>query len=843
MSGCSLVAAGLPSLIGSATPTFSYDQAKHSFGLGDNFGIQMTYMPTFTPIISNPLLFYTRTCSYQTQGVPATYTGIFCQNADLFDWVNMGRYTIDNYAFLNPFAATPRAFTAAFGDQPSPSTVATSFVQTTSTATNTAFAPVRPAATTTVSSASATSTQTNIATVTFSVTSAITQTFTLNFFTLLHPVTKLIFFAFPHSIAKFICFTYSYPIAELVLNRVFYSVAKLICRTSPEFIFYTLPHPSAQLSFCGHHHSGKHHYDYSIELLFHRVALARFFQLINFTVSYSIVLFSLRRYHHCPSPSPSAPGLSCPASDGATFTTPQGDFVVECFIDRTNFDIGVAPGNPADYEQCIQACGSTSGCQAVSYLPNGPCYLKSGLGAPRSNSGVWGARIASVSVSSSSSMVTSSAGASSQSVATTTVVSTKVVTASSSSSPAASSGASVSCPGSNGSTVTASGMQYLVECGADYMGGDIAGPMSPTYPSSYEGCLADCSTTSGCVAASYVINGPCYLKSAANSAGSNSNIIGGRLVRIVSSSAAPASSTAPASSSAVASSPTAVSLSVAVSSSAVVSSSTAISSSAAPSSSMVTSSRISSSISPSFSSAATSSAPVTSAAPAPGPSTVTVTTTVSNTAYQCACTPASVFTTSSSPTSSSAPAASPTGATSCPGSNGSMVTTSCGAVYAVECNSDRFGNDLENGLVYTDTYEQCLQACDNTTGCVNVSWVIGKPGACYMKGSIGDVRTNSNIIGGRKLSGCSNFKLHRKHVVKRAGFYGPDSTFTQAQVTATSTATSRTTVTTTSTPISGTATQTVFTLASATIISTTSVPTTVFNTFSVTTCPTASPTL
>ncbi|KAI4953074.1 hypothetical protein J4E86_006613 [Alternaria arbusti] len=194
-----------------------------------------------------------------------------------------------------------------------------------------------------------------------------------------------------------------------------------------------------------------------------------------------------------------------------------------------------------------------------------------------------------------------------------------------------------------------------------------------------------------------------------------------------------------------------------------------------------------------------------------------------------------------------------------------MVTTLCGAVYAVECSSDRFGNDLQNGLVYTDTYEQCLQACDNTTGCVNVSWVIGQPGACYMKGSIGDVRVNSNIIGGRKLSGCSTFKLHRKRVAfaapkvklnkraavddskakleKRAGFFGPDFTFTQAQVTATSTATARTTVTTTSTPVSGTATATVFTLASATITSTTSVPTTVFNTVSVTTCPTASPTL
>jgi len=139
MSGCSLVAAGLPALIGTATPTFSYDQAKHSFGSGDDFGIQMTYMsgtstcysgtrPTFTPIISNPALLYTRTCSYVTQGVPATYTGIFCANADLFNWVNIGAYTLDNYQFLNPFAVTPRPFTATFGDQPAPSTVATNTI-------------------------------------------------------------------------------------------------------------------------------------------------------------------------------------------------------------------------------------------------------------------------------------------------------------------------------------------------------------------------------------------------------------------------------------------------------------------------------------------------------------------------------------------------------------------------------------------------------------------------------------------------------------------------------------------------------------------------------------------
>ncbi|KAI4622299.1 hypothetical protein J4E83_005041 [Alternaria metachromatica] len=124
---------------------------------------------------------------------------------------------------------------------------------------------------------------------------------TLHLFTFLHPVTKLVFFAFPRSLAKLICFAFGYPIAELVLNRVFRSIAKLICCASPElifYIFYTFRDPFAKLSLCCHYHSGKRHYGYSIELRFHRVALVRFFQLIRFTVSYPIALFSLRRYYH-----------------------------------------------------------------------------------------------------------------------------------------------------------------------------------------------------------------------------------------------------------------------------------------------------------------------------------------------------------------------------------------------------------------------------------------------------------------------------------------------------------------------------------------------------------------
>jgi hypothetical protein len=74
-----------------------------------------------------------------------------------------------------------------------------------------------------------------------------------------------------------------------------------------------------------------------------------------------------------------------------------------------------------------------------------------------------------------------------------------------------------------------------------------------------------------------------------------------------------------------------------------------------------------------------------------------------------------------------------------------------------------------------------------------------------MKSSSGAIQSNMNVIGGRQLSGCSTLKLHRKRVAvaapkqklaKRAGFFGPDFTFTQSRVTATATSTIRTTVST-----------------------------------------------
>ncbi|KAL5115342.1 hypothetical protein ACEQ8H_006787 [Pleosporales sp. CAS-2024a] len=129
---------------------------------------------------------------------------------------------------------------------------------------------------------------------------------------------------------------------------------------------------------------------------------------------------------------------------------------------------------------------------------------------------------------------------------------------------------------------------------------------------------------------------------------------------------------------------------------------------------------------------------------------------------------------------------------------------------------------------YVNSLGECLEDCSKTLDCVDVSYEQGTPGPCYKKNAIGDIRVNSNIWGGRQLSGCvatgPKLKLHRKRVVKkepdmamgrifkRGIPYGPDYTYYgQPPKTVTSTSTvTNTAPTVTITPAnSGTTTTTV----------------------------------
>jgi len=85
-----------------------------------------------------------------------------------------------------------------------------------------------------------------------------------------------------------------------------------------------------------------------------------------------------------------------------------------------------------------------------------------------------------------------------------------------------------------------------------------------------------------------------------------------------------------------------------------------------------------------------------------------------------------------------------------------MYTTSCGAKYEIECNSDRVGGDLSGNPYYVNSLQDCIAVCDTKTGCNDVSWVVGSPGPCYLKDTVQPIQQNSNIQGAKQISGCTS---------------------------------------------------------------------------------------
>ena len=88
----------------------------------------------------------------------------------------------------------------------------------------------------------------------------------------------------------------------------------------------------------------------------------------------------------------------------------------------------------------------------------------------------------------------------------------------------------------------------------------------------------------------------------------------------------------------------------------------------------------------------------------------------------------------------------------CPEFDGSSYADATGSKYNIQCSTDYPGNDLP--AVHTDTFEECLKACDtyvpgssaeadNYAPCVGVSWGAGNPSEnCYLKYQITTVKHN-----------------------------------------------------------------------------------------------------
>lgn len=222
-------------------------------------------------------------------------------------------------------------------------------------------------------------------------------------------------------------------------------------------------------------------------------------------------------------PTSSIPSASlCPSVNGQTVTDSIGNiYNVTCSADNsvgsyTNVQVSTS------YLDCMNACdtASSAGCVGFTYVggssgggSSGTCWLKKSMGtytAAGSNT------ISAVRVSGGSS---SNSGSSALSSASSTAP--------------ASTSSPLSCPASNSSiyTYAANGAQFVIECGIDHAGGDMAS----TSVKNLEGCIAACATTTGCVDVS-LSGSACYLKKTLGAAVNNGGILGARYIGIASTS-------------------------------------------------------------------------------------------------------------------------------------------------------------------------------------------------------------------------------------------------------------------------------------------------------------------
>ncbi len=100
-----------------------------------------------------------------------------------------------------------------------------------------------------------------------------------------------------------------------------------------------------------------------------------------------------------------------------------------------------------------------------------------------------------------------------------------------------------------------------------------------------------------------------------------------------------------------------------------------------------------------------------------------------------------------SSTSSSSATPSPTALSCVNGqSDKTNFTTSAGTVYEIICNQEYYGGDLS--LVGAPTLKACIETCDWTEGCVDVSWVNGM---CYMKQQLNGLVVADGVATARKV--------------------------------------------------------------------------------------------
>ncbi|KAG9533791.1 alpha/beta-hydrolase, partial [Aureobasidium melanogenum] len=245
-------------------------------------------------------------------------------------------------------------------------------------------------------------------------------------------------------------------------------------------------------------------------------------------------------------PTSSIPSTSlCPSANGQSIVDSNNNtYLVTCSADNSVGSYANTQAS-ASYLDCMNACDAaiSTGCVGFTYVGgtngvgSGTCWLKKSMGNyPASGSNT----ISAMRVSGGSPGNSVSSAASSTS-------STASSSASFSAAPTAS---ALSCPASNNQiyTYAANGAQFVIECGIDHSGGDMAS----TSVKNFEGCIAACATTSGCVDVS-LSGSACYLKKTLGAAVTNGGILGARFIGNASPSSASSSTASSTSSSALSS--------------------------------------------------------------------------------------------------------------------------------------------------------------------------------------------------------------------------------------------------------------------------------------------------
>ncbi|KAK0636226.1 WSC domain-containing protein [Bombardia bombarda] len=357
--------------------------------------------------------------------------------------------------------------------------------------------------------------------------------------------------------------------------------------------------------------------------------------------------------------------VTCPSEDGQIYTAVNGKtFQLECYIDHAQGDLALT--YVSSYALCAEACSTTATCQAFAWVPGveSPCYMKSSIGAPNANSGVWGAKLVALPASSSTSSTssTASSSASSSSVVTSTVSSTSstVSSSSSASSTSSSSSSAVSSTTSSSATSTTS-----------------VASTSSTVSSSSSTSLATTTTASSSSTAS--------LSSSASSS---------------TSSVASTSSTTSTSSSSVSSSTSTSSIVSSSSSSSVVPTTTSVSSS---SSTSVSSSTTSSSVSSTSTTAPASTSSSSSSSPSVSSTTSStlsvVSTTSSSSTSSSSTSSSSSSSTSSSSTSSSSTSSSSSSSSSTVASTSSTTSSTSSAAPSTSSSSSSSSSSVSTSTV------------------------------------------------------------------------------------------------------------------------------------------------